>query len=217
MSRRRYTKRRCKAKIASGKRCRKFELEETGACGIPAHQAQVAATEARKTATGSRARATPKPPKPSVRVLKNQQQFLASYAKHGVIATACDKVGIDRRRHYEWLEDPRYPDYEAEFKIADETAVDRWEEELVRRTVEGTDEVKRVERDHPELEEPLVEITTVRKYSDSLFALLMKGRRRRIYNPERRHAIKHEGIPAGPAPQVILVLPSNGREAPATH
>lgn len=213
MTSRRYTKRRCRAKIASGKRCRKFELEDTGACGIPAHQHQVAAAAARKTATGSRARATPKSPKPSVRVLKQQAKFLVSYAEHGVIATACHEVKIDRRRHYEWLEDPRYPDYEAQFKIADETAVDRWEEELVRRTVDGTEEVSRIEKQLPGIDKPQIETRTVRRYSDSLFALLLKGRRQRVYNPERRQAIKHEGLPAGPAPQVILLLPDNGRGA----
>ena len=212
MTSRRYTKLRCKAKIASGKRCRKFELEATGACGIPAHQQQVAAL---KTATTTRARATPKP---SVRVLRQQAKFLTAYAEHGVIATACKAVKkMDRRRHYEWLEDPRYPDYEAAFKVADETAVDRWEEELVRRTVDGTEEVRRIEKQLPGIEAPQIETRTVRRYSDSLFALLLKGRRQRVYNPERRQAIKHEGLPAGPAPQVILVLPSNGREAPATH
>lgn len=213
MTSRRYTKRRCRAKIASGKRCRKFEVEDTGACGIPAHQQQVVAAAARKTATGSRARATPKPPKPSVRVLKQQAKFLIAYAEHGVIATACTAVKIDRRRHYEWLEDPRYPDYEAAFKVADETAVDRWEEELVRRTVDGTEEVSRTEKQLPGIDKPQIETRTVRRYSDSLFALLLKGRRQRVYNPERRQAIRHEGLPAGPAPQVILVLPDNGRGA----
>lgn len=220
MAGRRYTKRRCRAKIASGKRCRKFELEDTGACGIPAHQKQVAAAAARKTATGSRARAKPKPPKPpkpSARVLAKQAKFLAAYAEHGVIATACAAVKIDRKRHYEWLEDERYPNYAAAFKIADETAVDRWEEELVRRTVDGTTEVRRVEKEQPGVNKPIIETTTVRRYSDSLFALLLKGRRQRVYNPERRSAIKHEGLPTGPAPQVILILPANGREGPVTH
>lgn len=222
MSPRRYTKRRCRAKVASGKRCRKFELEATGACGIPAHQHQVAAGAARETATTTRARETSKPPKPSVRTLRKQEKFLEAYAELGVIASAVDRLKsagftMDRRRHYEWLEDPRYPDYEAAFKIADETAVDRWEEELVRRTVDGTEEVRRIEKQLPGIDKPQIETRTVRRYSDSLFALLLKGRRQRVYNPERRQAIKHEGLPVGPAPQVILVLPSNGREAPATH
>lgn len=214
MARRRYTKRRCKAKTASGKRCRKFEVDDSHACGIPAHQKQVGALAVRKSATPQRAGASsppaPKPQKPLARVLAQQRKFLEAYSQSGVIRTACAAIGIDRKRHYEWLEDPRYPDYPAQFKQADQDAVDVWEQELVRRTVEGVDEVRRVEREHPELEEPLVEITTVRKYSDSLFPLLMKGRRSAVYNPQRR-TIKHEGIPTGPAPQVVLILPDNGR------
>jgi len=209
MARRRYTKRRCKAKTGDGKRCRKSEISDTHACGIASHQAQVKALALRESATPSRTRAKPKPPKPSARTRAQQQKFLKAYAACGVIRTACLEVDIDRRRHYEWLEDPRYPEYPVQFRQADEDAVDLWEAELVRRTVEGVDEVRRVERDHPELEDPLVEITTVRKYSDSLYPLLLKGRRGRVYNPQKQ--VKHEGIPTGPAPQVILVLPDNGR------
>lgn len=210
MARRRYTRRRCKAKTADGKRCRKFELEGTGACGIAAHQRQVDADSSRRSATAQRGRA--KLPKPDPKVVAQQRAFLKAYAAAGTILAACEAVGIDRKRHYEWLEDPRYPDYRRDFERADEDAVDVWEAELVRRTVNGTEEVRIVEEKPLDSDKPtMIKTTRVHKYSDSLFPLLMRGRRRRVY--DRKREIKHEGLPAGPAPQVVLLLPDNGRAA----
>lgn len=214
MARRRYTRRRCKAKTADGKRCRKFELEQSGACGIPAHQRQVgAAGQSHKSATAQRAHEERELPKPDPKVIAQQKVFLQEYAQRGTILAACEAIGIDRKRHYEWLEDPRYPDYRRDFDAADEDAVDRWEAELVRRAVDGVEEIKRVEERPADAEKPtMIKTTTLHRYSDSLMPLLMRGRRRRVY--DRRREIRHEGLPTtGPAPQVVLLLPDNGRAA----
>lgn len=217
MPRRRYTKRRCRAKTGDGKPCRKFALEDTGACGIKSHQRQVAEAAARKSATPSRARTRQKQRKPDPKVVARQRAFLKAYRETGTILRACQATRVDRKRHYEWLEDPRYPEYAREFELADADAVDVWEDELIRRTTKGTEKVTTIEKRQPGVDEEgnpfelvATETRRVHEYSDSLFPLLMKGRRRRVYNPERQ-TIKHEGIPTGPAPRVVLILPDNKR------
>jgi len=51
----------------------------------------------------------------------HQGAFLAAYVQVGDISKAALKAGINRRRHYEWLQDP---EYEAEFKAAQRDGID---------------------------------------------------------------------------------------------
>lgn len=152
----------------------------------------------RKHAT-SHARAG-EPYTPSPKTLAEQEAFLAAYAAEGVITAAAALAKIDRKRHYEWLDDSeKYPDYEGRFKEAHEKACDRLEKEAVRRAVEGW-------------EEPVygsggpgvgsVQVGAVRKYSDRMLEIMLKARR-----PERFRE-RHDFTSAGEKMGVgVLVVP----------
>lgn len=90
--------------------------------------------------------------------------FLAAYAKLGTITHAAEAVGIDRQRHYGWMDtDPAYP---ALFAEAGTKAKEALVREATRRAIEG-------------VEKPVYQggrkVGTIREYSDTLLIFLMKG------------------------------------------
>lgn len=208
----RYTRKadapRCLARTSSGKRCTN-PATENGACGISAHQEQVAAGD-HKTAAIAHTRATPQRarkatrPKVPAKVQAQQRKFLAAYRQIGIITLAAEEAGIDRRRHYEWIEDvDRFPDYAADYADAHEEAVDRIEAELHRRAVRGIDEP--VYGRKPGSKPGVEVVGHIRRYSDSLLGLLIKAKRRSF----RDSAKVKVGVAA--AASVNVYIPDNGR------
>lgn len=87
-------------------------------------------------ARGGKPRKKKHPPRP--KKLSQQDLFLREYGRCGVIGWACEQVGIDRKRHYNWLKDD--PAYVERFGEAKQIAREVLVREAVRRGVEGIDE-----------------------------------------------------------------------------
>jgi hypothetical protein len=103
---------------------------------------------------------------------RKRNAFLVAYSLLGVVSYAANSAGIGRGAHYEWLEEE---DYKRAFARAEEIAGDVLEFEARRRAVEGT---KKPVYQGGEL------VGYVTEYSDMLMALLLKGRRRRVFGDQ---------------------------------
>jgi hypothetical protein len=116
--------------------------------------------------------------------------FLAALAECGILSQAAEAAGVDRATVWRRRQD------DAEFaKACDEAidmAADKLEGEARRRALEG-------------VEEPVYQggqlIGTKTVYSDSLLALLLKGRRKRVF-AER---VETTGADGGPVKTQVLV------------
>lgn len=133
----------------------------------------------------------------------NKQQlwtdaFLAALAECGIFTRAAEAAGVDRATVWRRRQD------DAEFAQACDQAIDmasdKLEAEAIRRAVEG-------------VEEPVYQggqlIGTKTVYSDSLLALLLKGRRKKVF-AER---IEQTGADGGPV-QTQQVVISTGVPQP---
>ncbi len=193
---RRFSRPRCAAKLGTGKACRKFALEGSPACGVKAHQHQVANAMPAISRRAQRAR---------VKALADQGKFVACYAEHGVLTRAAEEADIDPRRHYEWLERPDlYPDYKAEFDEAYERATDLLEVEAFRRGHDGYLEPKFGTGPGPFA--GTIEVGTIRRFSDRMLELLLKARRPQEY---RERSTVQVGVGVN-ASRVEIILPDNG-------
>lgn len=119
------------------------------------------------------------------RVDIHKAKFLAAFSQHGTITHAAREVGINPKRHYEWLLSD--PEYITRFKEAREQAVESLEREARRRAIEGT-------------EQPVYwqgeQIGTIRKFSDVLLIFLLKGAKPEVYRERYEHRIS--GNDGGP-------------------
>ncbi len=97
--------------------------------------------------------------------------FIRAFSKVATIYHAARMVGIDRRRHYEWLQ--RDEEYAKDFAEAQEIAIEHLEVEARRRAVEGVREPVGFYRGKP--------ATYVRRYSDLLLIFLLKAARPEKY------------------------------------
>jgi hypothetical protein len=117
--------------------------------------------------------------------------FLASLREWPVVARACEVVDIERSTAY------RARDTDEAFARAWDDAmehgVDKAEQEAFRRAVEGVVD---------DVYHQGVVVGQKRVYSDSLLALLLKGRRKRVY-AERT---EHTGPDGGPIQQQQVVI-----------
>jgi hypothetical protein len=125
-------------------------------------------------------------------VAAKKAAFLRVFMDTASITRACEIVGMNRERHYTWLE--KDPDYKARFAVAVDRAADRLEDEGVRRAKRGTEkwvmykgqpcyDVKRDANGEPirdkdgrfelDMRKPLV----IREYSDVLLMFMLKGLR----------------------------------------
>ena len=100
-----------------------------------------------------------------------QEEFLKAFANTANVRAACMKAGISRNTVYQWAEHDEA--FSFKFQQASLDADDMIRGELFRRAVQGVDEPvvsvgKLVYHDGKPL--------TVKKYSDSLLALLAKAR-----------------------------------------
>lgn len=128
----------------------------------------------KRTTRTSRARARDE------RRLTKRDKFLAELAKSCNVSAACRIAGISRSAAYEWRESD--VDFAKAWDEAEQEAADKLEAEAWRRAVEG-------------VEEPVyhsgVKVGTVRKHSDRMLEILLKGHR-----PERfvdRIKAEHSG------------------------
>ena len=99
-----------------------------------------------------------------------QRAFLAAYAEIGNVTRTAAIAGISREAHYDWKAEDE--DYARAFERARLRAVDTFEDEARRRAVDGYDQ--------PQFY-PGEPCGQVRKYSDTLLALLLKGAKPRVY------------------------------------
>lgn len=136
--------------------------------------------------------------------------FLASLRSTPVVALACDAVGIERSTAYRAREADEA--FAKAWDDALEDGIDRAEAEAFRRGVTGFEEpvvdkgrlayrYQRVlgedgsERYEPVLGEDGQPVPlTVRKHSDALLALILRGRRKKVY-AERTELTGAEGAP----------------------
>ncbi len=122
-----------------------------------------------------------------VTVEQQQALFLKHYAAIGVVTAAAKITGIDRQRHYEWLEDVRFPDYPERFARATHEAAEVMEAAMVSRGVQGWDE-------------PVYQggelVGHKRVYSDRLLEIGLRARLPEKYSERQR--LEHTGAGGGP-------------------
>jgi hypothetical protein len=158
--------------------------------------------------TALRARRKPKRERPRANTQAQQTAFLAQFAVIGVVTTAAKLSGIERTRHYEWLDaSDKYPDYAERFAAAGEMAADRCEAEMLRRGVEGWEEPVYGSGGKGE---GTVLVGSKRVFSDRMLELALKARRPQKF----RERVEHTGAGGGPIQATVsFTLPDNGRRA----
>jgi hypothetical protein len=116
----------------------------------------------------------------AIQTEQHKKAFLDTFARCGVIVTACAASGVSRTMVYEWQK--RDDAFAAAFQVAQAESVEVLETEVFRRAVTG------VER--PIVREGKI-VGTVRDYSDNLLMFLLKGRRPETYRDNAK--ITHNG------------------------
>ncbi len=123
-----------------------------------------------------------------------QRAFLKAFAVCCSVTKAAAAAGISKTTHYAWLKESER--YREAYALAEPMAVDALEDEAVRRAFEGYDEPVVYqgnftwpigEDGNPDYSKPLC----IRKYSDSLLALLLKGKKPQVYRD--RHELTGPG------------------------
>ena len=140
--------------------------------------------------------------------------FLAALRAYPVVSHACDAVGIERSTAYRARDTDEA--FSRDWEDAMETGIDRAEKEAFRRGVVGYEEPvidkgrlaycyeRFVDGDGKEGFRPLLDEKgqpvplTVRKHSDALLALVLKGRRKKVYADRTELT----GADGGPVQQV---------------
>ncbi len=127
-----------------------------------------------------------------------QKAFLAAYSGCGSIRKAAEFAKIERRSHYNWLQDP---DYAQRFADAHENAMELLLEEARRRGYEGWDEpvVYQGQYCYPASKDgkPSKKPLMVRKYDAGLLQFLIKGGKPE-YRDSYKAEIRHSGMIAAP-------------------
>lgn len=133
--------------------------------------------------------------------LERRRLFLRAFAHRGIVLEGCRAAGVSRDAVYHWRETSEW--FSTLYDIAVEEAADRIEAEAIRRAVDGYDDpviyqgmpTTVIDPETGE-ERPL----TVRKYSDTLMALVLKGARPEKYRDN--HKVEVEGGAGG-----VLIVP----------
>jgi hypothetical protein len=127
-----------------------------------------------------------------------QAAFLAAFAQVGNITAACKIAKIERRSHYDWINNDT--EYQSRFEVAKLEAIENMETEARRRAVEG-------------FEEPVfgsggkevgtVQVGTIRKFSDTLLIFLLKAADPDKYRDRLDH--RHSGSGGGPIQASVTI------------
>lgn len=123
---------------------------------------------------------------------------LKAYAETCNIVQACKQAKVHRATHYRWLE--KYPRYAAVFEKAQRSAGDYLESEAVVRGVKGWLE--------PVLYQGQV-ATHVRRYSDGLLMMLLRGAKPEKYSVQRQEVSGPQGAPMQARIEVVFVKPGD--------
>jgi hypothetical protein len=99
---------------------------------------------------------------PTIR--ERQTAFIAEYAKTGNITRAAERVGISKEIHYQWMK--KFPKYVEAFREAKNIAAEYLESVAVERASEGWLEPVYYQG---------ASCGEVRRYSDGLMMLLLRG------------------------------------------
>ncbi len=127
------------------------------------------------------------PPAPRARIAAvfsalRQSQFLEAFSNCGSVQQASRWAKITRTAHYNWLrDDPTYP---ARFEEALAAAARRFEDEAVRRAVEGTTKGIYYKGKRVAVE---------REYSDSLLMFILKCRNRKVFGDKSEDTLHIDG------------------------
>jgi hypothetical protein len=117
--------------------------------------------------------------------------FLAHLAETGILSDAAAAAGVDRSNVFRRRQDD--PEFAKQVEEAIDMAADKLEAEARRRALEG-------------VEEPVYQggqlVGTKTVYSDSLLALLLKGRRKKVF-AER---VEQTGADGGPIKSQQVVI-----------
>lgn len=137
--------------------------------------------------------------------------FLEQLGVDGNVSRACEVAQLQRKAVYEKRNGD--PEFEKDVQAAFEVATDKLEAEARRRAMEG-------------VEEPVfhqgVEVARVRKYSDSLLGLMLKGNRRKYATNTTEVAnapgesFKVEETPTEIARRLAFVLTAGLRDQPGS-
>jgi len=120
-------------------------------------------------------------------LIPNQKMFLAAYAELGNITQAAHIAGISRRNHHRWMKPGEFgyrKDYPRAFEEAKEMAVERLEEEVHRRAIEGVEKGVYFRGE---------KIATERWYSDNLLMFRLKALAPEKYREKTEHTHRVDG------------------------
>lgn len=128
----------------------------------------------------------------ATRVLKAKARFLKVFAQNGNVSGSCRSAKVGRRTVYDWL--AADATFKRLYDEAHDDALDALEEEARRRAVDG-------------VLEPVYQggekVGTIRKYSDALLTLLLKGKRPDTFR-ERHEVTGKNGGPLHTQTDLIL-------------
>lgn len=133
--------------------------------------------------------------------LERRRLFLRAFAHRGIVLEGCRAAGVSRDAVYHWRETSEW--FSTLYDIAVEEAADRIEAEAIRRAVDGYDEPVIYQGMPTTVVDPVTgeqRQLTVRKYSDALMALVLKGARPEKYR--ENHKVEVEGGAGG-----VLIVP----------
>ena len=133
--------------------------------------------------------------------LERRRLFLRAFAHRGIVLEGCRAAGVSRDAVYHWRETSEW--FSTLYDIAVEEAADRIEAEAIRRAVDGYDEPVIYQGMPTLVTDPNTgeqRQLTVRKYSDALMALVLKGARPEKYR--ENHKVEVEGGAGG-----VLIVP----------
>lgn len=133
--------------------------------------------------------------------LERQCLFLRAFALSGIILHGVQASGVSRGAVNHWRESEWF---ETLYQMALEEAADRIEGEAIRRAVHGYDEPVIYQGMPTTVADPVTgefKHLTIRKYSDQLMALVLKGARPEKYRDNHKVEIEGSGVGG------VLVVP----------
>lgn len=133
--------------------------------------------------------------------LERRRLFLRAFASRGIVLDGCKAAGVSRATVHYWRDSSEW--FSELYDMALEEAADRIESEAIRRAVDGYDEpviYQGMPTTIVDAETGEQRQLTVRKYSDALMALVLKGARPDKYR--ENHKVELEGGSGG-----VLIVP----------